>query len=768
MKTSAKRWRRLVLVAVGCLVATSLAAVPDAAASDIDRQGMPAPTSTDTFAPLAVGDLMDGGFEAGTPNPYWNEASDAFGSPLCTVADCGTGAGTGPHGGDWWVWFGGTQDTESAYVGQEVLVPSGTEVLTFYLEIPVADTISRFEVWVDGESVFVATDSDQSTYATYTEVDVDISAYADDDTHLLTFAFAKVEGGSANFFLDDVSLGTTSTGTVQGIVRHNGSPLPGVEVWLGYGARNTCTAADGTFVFTNVPAGEKLVAITGPAEVLPCSNAAFENSLGQLLGIQAWDHKGINYADEFTVAAGEVKFIDFDVVLRQAPIAVADKASVKNGGTVKIDVLSNDSNPEGEALEIIKASDPAHGTATWNPSDGKFTYTHDGSATTADSFTYKLADSKMESAPAVVSISIAPSAAPTVGLQDPATGRWHLQGSDGNVVSFYFGNPGDYPFMGDWNGDGIDTPGLYRQSDGYVYLRNSNTQGIADIKFFFGNPGDVPLAGDFNGNGFDTVSIYRPSNQTFYIINKLGSGDQGLGAADFSYVFGNPGDKPFVGDFDGDGIETAGLHRESTGLVYFRNSHTQGIADAQFIYGDPGDRLVAGDWNANGTDSPALFRPSNTTFYFRYTNTQGIADAQATWGEAGWLPVAGSFGTLKLPSGIETVEQFLKTWDAALQAGDGPWLYSRIHPMALNALGTGQCQAYWNQPLPKDLTAKNVLLSKSIPTLWRFEYPGVVLNVPNTYSVRTKHTSEGITETSTWHLGIVGKELNWFPSGCSD
>ena len=88
--------------------------------------------------------------------------------------------------------------------------------------------------------------------------------------------------------------------------------------------------------------------------------------------------------------------------------------------------------------------------------------------------------------------------------------------------------------------------------------------------------------------------------------------------------------------------------------------------------------------------------------------------------------------------------------------------------MVLNALGPGQCQAYWNRPLPKDLTAKNVLLSKSMPTLWRFEYPGVVLNVPNTYSVRTEHTSEGITETSTWHLGIVGNVLNWFPSACSD
>jgi hypothetical protein len=131
-----------------------------------------------------------------------------------------------------------------------------------------------------------------------------------------------------------------------------------------------------------------------------------------------------------------------------------------------------------------------------------------------------------------------------------------------------------------------------------------------------------------------------------FIINKLGQNEGGLGAAETSYFFGNPGDKPFVGDFDGDKVETIGLHRESTGLVYFRNSHTQGVADNEFIYGDPGDRLVAGDWNDNGIDSPALFRPSNVTWYFRYTNSQGVADETLVWGEAQWLPVAGMFGPL--------------------------------------------------------------------------------------------------------------------------
>jgi hypothetical protein len=248
---------------------------------------------------------------------------------------------------------------------------------------------------------------------------------------------------------------------------------------------------------------------------------------------------------------------------------------------------------------------------------------------------------------ALVLLASAASADDTVGLIDPEAGLWHLRDGSGAVTGFFYGNPGDFPMMGDWDCDGIDTPGLYRQSDGFVYLRNSNTEGVADIRFFFGNPGDIPLAGDFNGDDCDTVGIYRASEARIYVINALGANDGGLGPADFSYVLGNPGDKPFVGDFDGNGVDTVGLHRESTGFVYFRNTHSQGIADAQFFFGDPGDRLVAGDWGVvDQIDSPGVFRPSSATFYFRHTNTEGNADSQFGWGSTGWLPVSGSFGSL--------------------------------------------------------------------------------------------------------------------------
>ena len=224
-----------------------------------------------------------------------------------------------------------------------------------------------------------------------------------------------------------------------------------------------------------------------------------------------------------------------------------------------------------------------------------------------------------------------------------ASGMWSLRARLPHpaATEFYFGNPGDIAFSGDWNCDGERTPGLYRQSDGFVYLRNSNTQGIADLEFYFGDHGDLPIAVDLNGDGCDTVSVYRATEGRVYVINRLGEDGGGLGAADLDYYFGDPGDKPFVGDFDGDGIDTVGLHRETTGLVYFRNSHTEGVADSSFIYGDPGDQILAGDWNRDTIDTVAVYRPSTGTLYVKLANSQGVADHEYVIGSYAHVVRAG-------------------------------------------------------------------------------------------------------------------------------
>ncbi|HUO47121.1 MAG TPA: peptidoglycan recognition family protein [Acidimicrobiia bacterium] len=234
-----------------------------------------------------------------------------------------------------------------------------------------------------------------------------------------------------------------------------------------------------------------------------------------------------------------------------------------------------------------------------------------------------------------------------IGIVDSG-GDWKLVDPvTAGQLTFTFGNPGDVAFMGDWDCDGIATPGLYRRSTGQAFLRNSNTTGVADITFVFGNPGDIPLAGDFDSSGCDSLSIYRPAEARFYIINRLGSDGRGLGAADLDYFFGDPGDVPFVGDWNGDGTDTVGLRRASNGFVYLRNSHQGGSADLAFFYGDRNDVPFAGDWDGDGIDTLGLYRPASATTYLRNSNSTGIADVTLRKGRG--QPVAGFFGDLPDP-----------------------------------------------------------------------------------------------------------------------
>jgi murein DD-endopeptidase MepM/ murein hydrolase activator NlpD len=67
----------------------------------------------------------------------------------------------------------------------------------------------------------------------------------------------------------------------------------------------------------------------------------------------------------------------------------------------------------------------------------------------------------------------------------------------------------DYiPLMGDWDGDGIDTPGLFK--DGTWYLSNHNSAGGVDLTFGWGSAcvDYIPLVGDWDGDGIDTPGLF--------------------------------------------------------------------------------------------------------------------------------------------------------------------------------------------------------------------------------------------------------------------
>jgi glucose/arabinose dehydrogenase len=228
----------------------------------------------------------------------------------------------------------------------------------------------------------------------------------------------------------------------------------------------------------------------------------------------------------------------------------------------------------------------------------------------------------------------------TVGVFRPSNGALYLKNTNTTGfadVQINYGLAGDYPVVGDWDGDGDATIGIYR--NGSFYLRNSNTIGFADIVFAFGSPGDQPIAGDWNNDGVDTIGVYRSSTGTFYLRNSNSSGSPSV-----SFALGIQGDIGIAGDWNGDGFDTTGVFRPSNGALYLKNTNATGFADVQINYGLPGDRPVTGDWNNDGIDTIGIYR--NGTFYLRNSNTIGFADLVFGLGLNGDMPIAGNWDGL--------------------------------------------------------------------------------------------------------------------------
>lgn len=236
----------------------------------------------------------------------------------------------------------------------------------------------------------------------------------------------------------------------------------------------------------------------------------------------------------------------------------------------------------------------------------------------------------------------------SVGVVDPLTGEWVALRADGERTVFSFGEVGDIPVVGDWNCNGIATPGVWRESTYEFLTLDAVGNGSEDSWFEYNDHDDViPLAGDFDGNGCDSVSFYHKASRKLSVFAFTG---EDLASEDTikaltEYVFGATGDIPFVGDFDGDGIDTIGLYRPSTATVYLKNTFDGGPADREFPYGASGDVPIAGDWGPeDGVDTVGVYRPDAGNFYLRYENAKGPADETIGLDVLNAVPVAGPFG----------------------------------------------------------------------------------------------------------------------------
>ncbi|MBX3080626.1 MAG: S8 family serine peptidase [Anaerolineae bacterium] len=240
----------------------------------------------------------------------------------------------------------------------------------------------------------------------------------------------------------------------------------------------------------------------------------------------------------------------------------------------------------------------------------------------------------------------------TIGIFRSSVATFYMRNSNTTGFadsSLTFGSPTDFPITGDWNGDGIDTAGVYRQSTGQFFLTDSTTNpAVLHYSFVLGSPGDQPIVGDWDGDGKDGVGVFRPSNGLIYLKNALTTG-----FADFTMVLGSPGDVGLAGDWNGDGKDSPGVYRPSNQQFYVTNSicNCSVFADAQIGLGIAGDTPFVGDWDGDGTSGIGVYRQSNGLTYIKNALTTGFADASFVFGSASDYPLAGYWVRVGSPSG---------------------------------------------------------------------------------------------------------------------
>jgi VCBS repeat-containing protein len=92
--------------------------------------------------------------------------------------------------------------------------------------------------------------------------------------------------------------------------------------------------------------------------------------------------------------------------VNEAPIAAADSFSANEDTAIAGNVLTNDTDPEGDVLNAVLVTGPSHGTLSFN-ADGSFRYTSAGNWFGSDSFSYRADDGSLSSAQVTVMLTVA-------------------------------------------------------------------------------------------------------------------------------------------------------------------------------------------------------------------------------------------------------------------------------------------------------------------------------------------------------------------------
>jgi len=216
-------------------------------------------------------------------------------------------------------------------------------------------------------------------------------------------------------------------------------------------------------------------------------------------------------------------------------------------------------------------------------------------------------------------------------------GSWYFD-SNGNgswdgcetdlCVNAFGGFREDIPVVGDWNGTGLISIGIYRNGQWYLDADGDGTFDDCSqdrcVKECGGLRGGAPVAGDWTGDGKSKLGIYR-SGQWFFDKNNNGVWD-GCGIDSCINAFGALRDDiPVIGDWNQEGKDKIGIYRKGE---WFLDLNGNGIWEGCEIdtcihdFGGLKDDIPAiGDWNQSGKDKIGVYRKGQ---WFLDLNGNGV------------------------------------------------------------------------------------------------------------------------------------------------
>ena len=262
-----------------------------------------------------------------------------------------------------------------------------------------------------------------SNAALFSDFTINHSASA--ATGTLVFTPAPNAFGTANITITVLDSGTITNGGINSktisftitINPINDAPVAIDDSILVNEGATITTVTNNATTLTNNDTDVDNVSLTAIIVTQPTNGSLTLNSNGTF----SYTHNGSEtITDSFTYKANDgaldsnIATVTITITpVNDAPVANDDSISVNEGATVtelsnnQTSVLNNDTDAESNTLTVSVVTPPTNGTLTLN-SNGTFSYTHNDTETTTDSFTYKVNDGELDSNITTVNITVIP------------------------------------------------------------------------------------------------------------------------------------------------------------------------------------------------------------------------------------------------------------------------------------------------------------------------------------------------------------------------